>query len=303
MMAEGLDSDTSLPPSVQDPNEEEPSLPESIHAGDGSDVELPPAVEAGFAKLEECCKGRCLAKFETTKLQTHLANFSTKQLIDRKQLLYQEVRQIYEASKTLGTNLRGSILGESVCRVFWEKAYAVGHGQVDQLVALAKAGQTHVPQAAPKAGRNTPAQNVLDVWFLSLYNMLAEPLAVAGSGDTVVGAVDEEGQHEVTTDATHPLYLASVNAERGHRQGPVKVPRRYLNFSSERDLYKFYVQDEVLQKQRSESTFKKGWRSWKNYLPLKNAGQQSKCITCASLSEARAQATDTDTRTELDQQY
>ena len=57
-----------------------------------------------------------------------------------------------------------------------------------------------------------------------------------------------------------------------------------------------------MDKQCSETTFKKGWRSWKHYLPLKNAGQQSKCITCASLSEARAQATDAETRMELDQQ-
>ena len=294
------DSDASLPDSVAE--EDEPSLPESIGAEDGPG-DLPPDVEENAGKLSECCKAMCLTKFDGAKLQTHLANFDSEKLGDRRQKLYQEVRQIHDSSKVLGGhNMRWTILNQPVCRVFWEKAYGIGHGQVDKLLAFARAGHTHVPGAAPKQARSTPAQDTLDVWFLALYNQLAEPLAVPGSGDTVVGAVEEEGQHEIVEDATHPLYLASINAERGGKQGPVKVPRRYLNFSSDHDLYLFYVQDEVLDKQCSKSTFTKGWRSWKNYLPLKNAGQQSKCITCASLSEARVQATDADSRAELDKQ-
>ena len=79
-MVDGRDSDASLPPSVDDT--EEPSLPDSIPAGGASDPELAPAVEEGLEK-----------KFDIAKQQTHFANFSTKELVDCRQMLFQEVRR------------------------------------------------------------------------------------------------------------------------------------------------------------------------------------------------------------------
>lgn len=150
-MAAG-DGEMSLPESENDDGL--PSVPGSPSGGEGSEPELPPVSEGG------------------TKLK------------DRRQKLYQEVESIFD-SKGAAVYLKWQIWGQPVRRVFWEKAYAIGHAQVDKLVALAKGGHTHAPDAAPKQVRNTPAQNSLDVWCPSLYQLLTEPLAVPGSGDTV----------------------------------------------------------------------------------------------------------------------
>jgi len=110
-------------------------------------------------------------------------------------------------------------------------------------------------------------------------------------------------QCEELTDINHPLFLNTINADRpNHHVRSLKVPKRYLNFDSFASLFQFYKQDEALDMQVSRSTFKKGWQSWQSFLPFKNAGAQSKCIICASLSERRTAAADSAERVQIDRE-
>lgn len=78
------------------------------------------------------------------------------------------------------------------------------------------------------------------------------------------------------------------------------MPKRYLNFESLKELWQFYNMDEDMSKRVSRDTFDRGWKSWRNFMPFKNAGLQSKCTICAELSVARTEAIEAAARAELD---
>ena len=303
-------------------DEDAVSLPDSVvsekegnsDTEHGSDApSLPPSVGNSLpdspGQEELCCKrGHCKTKFQKDELEEYKMQFVNLTFSVKQQKIYEKVKEVFQSG---GSDPKKpfpwKLLGQSVCRRFWEIVHAVGHGTLDKFVSLAKAGHTHVPESGPKLPRASPASDELDTWFLRLYQQLAEPLAVPGSGDSAVGPPQAPGDDgELTlTDVNHPLFAATVNACRsavGGRQGQIKVPRKYLQFQSEADLFQFYQTDAEQTKQVSKSTFHRAWGSWKAYLPLKTAGQQSKCSLCASFSEARTQATDSLERAAIDRE-
>ena len=311
------EGEVSLPASVDEAPgavvNDSPDLgPEVRDESDG--VSLPPSVEEDADDGSFCCKrGGCPKKFDKEELEEYKLQFSRLALADRQQRIYQKVLDVYKAGgEKPDQKFPWQLLGKPVCRRFWEKVHGMGHAVLDKYVAFAKANHTHVPEHAPKMPKSTPASDTLDTWFVGLYQHLAEPLAIPGSEDRLVGPelLDNEGdellgvmQHEVVHDLNHPLLAFTVNAERrAHGQGPVKVPKRYLNFESDTELWQFYQADEEMSVQVSRNTFMKGWKSWQNFMPLKNRGQQSKCSICAEISHARTQATEKVARLELDNQ-
>ena len=291
---------------------EEEALPPSV-CEDGCDAELhsdddslPPSVNEEEPTISCCKRGNCRTKFEKDALVQYKMDLDRLSQGDRLQKVFEAVRNVARQSEEQGTTcFQWTFLGQAVCRKFWEATHGVGHGALDNMVILAKNGHSQLPPRAPRMGRATPASNTLDAWFLTLYRDLAEPLAVPGSGDAVVVEDDNDPrvQCEELTDINHPLYLNTINADQvGHRVRGLKVPKRYLNFDSFASLFQFYKQDEALDLQVSRSTFKKGWQSWQSFLPFKNAGAQSKCTICASLSERRTAAADSAERAEIDRE-
>lgn len=305
------DDALSLPPSVTEGDVEEAQVSQDADGG-ASDESLPPAVEEQDPATM-CCNKNCSSKFTADWMAEYELQFQQLPLQDRHRKLYQLVRQGYEASMkdkegTGSTKISWNIEGIPVCRKFWEATHHIGHGAVDKLVAFAKAGQIELPSHAPRLGRSTPASDALDVWFIHLYQELAEPLAIPGSEDFIAPELDENGhltsevQSEVVKDVNHPLYAVATNAQRYLRgqSKEVKVPKRYLNFESLKELWQFYNMDEDMSKRVSRDTFDRGWKSWRNFMPFKNAGLQSKCTICAELSVARTEAIEAAARAELD---
>lgn len=297
----------SLPPSVA----EDAAVDEDVDKS--SEVSLPAPVDEDIGVASACCKkGQCPSKFSKEWLEAYKLKVQSMSLKDRHPHIYHLVKRCHDdAGENASKRIIWKIEDKPVCRRFWEQVHGIGPGQLDHMVGYAKAGQSQLPSSAPRLGRATPAMNQLDVWFLRLYQELAEPLAIPGSGDDIIPPeFDEAGnaigqcQHEVVKDVNHPLYALATNASRQvHGQGKdAKVPLRYLNFESVKELWNFYQVDEDMTQQASRDTFNKAWQSWKNFVPLKNAGQQSKCTICAELSVARTEATEAAVREDLDLQ-
>lgn len=295
-----MDSEEDLPPSVYE-DDNGPEL-----QSDDSLMSLPPSVHEEEPAVTCCKRGLCSTKFEKDALAEYKMNFARLAQGDRLEKVFEVVRNVARQSKEQSaTCFQWTILGQTVCRKFWEATHGVGHGALDNMVRLAKSGHSQLPLRPPRLGRATPASNTLDAWFLTLYKDLAEPLAVPGSGDSVVveDTPNFPMQCEELADINHPLFLDTINSDRpSHQVRSLKVPKRYLNFDSVASLFQFYKQDEALDLQVSHSTFKKGWQSWRSFLPLKNAGSQSKCIICASLSERRTGAADSAERAAIDKE-
>ena len=309
MEATSQDDDAvSLPPSVDEGaavDDQNEDLDQS------SEVSLPASVDEDTVASTCCKKGQCPSKFSKEWLEAYKLKVQSMSLKDRHPHIYQLVKRCHDdTGENASKKIIWKIEDKPVCRRFWEQVHGIGPGQLDNMVGFAKAGQSQLPSNAPRLGRATSAMNQLDVWFLRLYQELAEPLAIPGSEDIIPPELDEAGnaigqcQHEVVKDVNHPLYALATNASRHvHGQGKdVKVPLRYLNFESVKELWHFYLVDEDIAKQASRDTFNRSWQTWKNYVPLKNAGQQSKCTICAQLSVARTEATEVAVREELDLQ-
>ena len=304
----GSDGEMSLPPSVREEGSQ------ASGGGSPASVSLPASVcEDGVSAETACCKrGNCPKKFSEEELEQDKLELGKFSGFDRSQKIYQRVLEVFAAGgKNPKQPFPWQMFGKSVCRKFWEKAHGISPNSLDKYVAFAKAGHAVLPDHAPKLGRATPRGDTVDTWFIGLYQHLAEPLAIPGSEDAVIGpelTEDAKGevkvQHEVTVDAGHALLAVSINANttQSQGQGDVKVPLRYLNFESDAELYQFYQTDEELSLQVSKSTFFRVWQSWKKFLPFKNRGQQSKCQICAELSYARTDAVDKTRKLELDAQ-
>lgn len=306
---DGAEDHVSLPASVASDAESLPSLPPSVGAEE-SDLRESHGAPAPAAAATCCKKGFCPQRFSPDEIANYKLQFQTCTPEEKRTKVFEEVKSLYKKASQAATKeesvcVAWQICDKPVCRRYWEQIHRVGHGALDKLLALAKQGNLTVPPRGPRLPRQAPAQDTADVWFLGLYKSLAEPLAIPGSQDQVVGPeIENEALLQpVVVNSTHPLHCLAVNTS-GLRngRGEPAVPKRYLNFSSEADLWNFYQQDESIDQQVSKTSFNKAWQSWRSYMPLKNAGQQSKCNVCASLSEARAQALDALARAEVDKE-
>ncbi len=175
----------------------------------------------------------------------------------------------------------------------------VGHNTLDDMVKHARAGHTALPTRGPRLGREKKVTTELDLWFLELYQLLAEPLALPGSGGRVVVG---DRDHEVVDDPGHPLLGLSLNTMPHPQQEGIFVPKRYLNFATMQELWNHYKVDVPLQNQCSRETFRKRWPSWCKFMPLKDEGQGQKCNECVRLAEARLQAVSKEDRAAVDEE-
>ena len=132
--------------------------------------------------------------------------------------------------------------------------------------------------------------------MLDVYKNLAEPLAVEQSQGSLPVASEE--QHEIVQDDSHPLYGISVNLD-GKKSAT--VPKRYLNFATAEDLWRFYLLDVPKDSQCSRHTFTLGYKRWKKFMPLKDPGDGTKCSICATLAEQKAQCSSKLEREQVDQ--
>lgn len=261
------------------------SLPPSVDSDDA--LSLPPSVGDSVDEVEEvwqCCKkGLCKTKFDNKALDEYKMQFTTCTPAMKQAKVFEKVKLVWnEVGEDPKKTFPWSILGHNVCRRFWEKIHSISPGTLDTYMKYAKAGHTHLPEKGPRMPRSEPASNALDVWFLGLYQHLAEPLAVPGSGESVVGPASLDTEDTAALqDVNHPMFALVVNADKkaiAGRQNAdmnIKVPRRYLNFTSELELFHFYKTDEEVQAQVSKTTFHRGWQKWSAFLPLKHAGRQS----------------------------
>lgn len=294
------------------------SLPDSVRSDDGPPDEdewsLPPDVCEDDHAPDACCKkGNCKSKFQESELQAYELQFANCSQELRLKKVYEQVREVFKAGGSDPKKLMPwSVLGQPVCRRFFEGLHGIGHGSLDKLVNLAKNGHVDVPTRGPRLKREAPALATVDTWFVSIYRDLAEPLALPGSGNLAESDGPDPGasskdsdmvEHEIVA-ADHPLAALSLNLRQSNADadphGRVYVPKRYLNFGSEQQIWNFYQEDEDVAHQISRSTFRKAWEKWRRFLPLKNSGEGSKCNACASLTLQRSEATEPSERVRID---
>ena len=296
----------SLPPSVAETDDEALQQQQD----DEDDVSLPPeVVEDGFPEEAQCCKRRnCKSLFDRAVLETYQAEFSHCSQAVRLNKAYEKVRDVFKAGGSdTKKPMPWALLGKPVCRKFFETIHQVGHGTMDQMVLHCKNGHTSWPQQrGPRLQRDAPATDTVDVWFMTVYNDLAEPLAIPGSEGRLESAGPEEQlqQHEVV-DGNDPLLSVSLNLRRHASpktdpHGRVLIPKRYLNFADESALFNFYQIDEPSPQQVSRSTFRKAWGKWSRIMAFKNKGENSKRNICARLTVERAEAVEPSERLRVD---
>lgn len=302
------DSDVELPPDVKTPSEEalpDVDLPDDVQS---SDVELPPDAasdgpceDEGTVRQRCACKLKCFTKFPEQEVRF----FRETQLADpnRMKHAFTKVKAFVEGLPNSKAKIAWAIADTKVCRPFWEHYYAIGHKQVDDLVAYAKAGHPQIPERGARLPKEKPKADAVDVWFLGIYQGSAEPTPMESSGDKIQELDVDVPQHEVVNDVHHPLYGLSVAVDKGVEGKKPRhlVPQRFLNETNLASLWHLYKTDEKVSEKVSRDTFTKAFnKSWKSVLKFKNAGQGTRCSLCAEMDEERKQCTTLQERQELD---
>ena len=295
------DAEVSLPPSVgselSEGSEGEVSLPTSVN---GSDE---PGPSSG-AKAPSCCRNACLEALreKADDLQLKLRSQSFR---ERQALIFEEVKRVVkensardsDAAAPASGRLKWSMFGAPVCRIFCERhCFQSTPKTLDNMIKHARSGLVELPERGPRLARESKTSDELDVWMLDVYKNLAEPLAVEQSQGSLPVASEE--QHEIVQDDSHPLYGISVNLD-GKKSAT--VPKRYLNFATAEDLWRFYLLDVPKDSQCSRHTFTLGYKRWKKFMPLKDPGDGTKCSICATLAEQKAQCSSKLEREQVDQ--
>lgn len=301
-MEEEALSDISLPDSVA-----ESECHRSKSDPDPDSISLPPDVNDVDESLvhgsESCCKkGNCPQKFALEDLEAYKMEFQSCSQSQRLAKVFEKVKAIFQASGSdKEKNMAWAVLGQNVCRRFFESTHGIGHGALDKLVMNAKHGQLALPERGPRLARHAPQLASVDSWFQGLYLHLAEPLAIAGCEGRAVGIKEGESEHEVV-DSVHPLYsmsLGTIDFKKGPH-GEIYVPKRYLNFINSHQVWQFYQADEEVHQQVAKTTFKKSWDKWNKIMPLKDHAEGSKCNICARLTQERSEAVEPADRRKVD---
>ena len=143
---------------------------------------MPDSVDEDTGLASTCCKkGQCPTKFPKEWLAECKLKVQSLSLRDRHPHIYHLVRRCHDdTGENASKKIIWKIDDKPVCRRFWEQVHGIGPGQLDNMVGFAKAGQSQLPANGPRMGRATPTMDQLDVWFLHLYQELAEPLAIPG---------------------------------------------------------------------------------------------------------------------------
>ena len=134
---------------------------------------------------------------------------------ERLDLAFSAVRQHVDSKQR-----RYSIGGQLVCRPFFVKFHGICKDTLKQYTKEAQAGHTTRPSHSRNLpGHQTQKMTLLDVWFLQLYQELAEPLAVP---DNIDPTLDDLELEEILP--SHPLASIHINTDDTHF-----ARRRYLN--------------------------------------------------------------------------
>ena len=271
-------------------------------AGD-SDVELPPDVDDDRPSglTSHCnCKLSCHAKFDEASVEVFRSE-QLKDLTRRQQETFNKVKRFVDELPDKTSRIAWAIGGQKVCRPFWEHYHAVGHSVMDEWVKLAKNGHAALPEKGARLPRSKPKTDEVDVWFLQIYQGLAEPTPMErddGGYQHVEELPDLANQHEVVNDINHPLYALSVGlGSDGHT-----VPKRYLNQSDVdvNSLWHAYETQHLDQAHVSRDTFRKAFqRNWKKFLLFKGG---VRCNVCADFDESRKHCLTKLERQEIDAQ-
>lgn len=262
-------SDVSLPPSVKESDDmsDSVSLPPDVAEDADDDAE---ATGSGAC----CKKGKCETKFRPGDMEAYQLELQGCSQQLRLKRVFDEVRAVFRSGGSDPSKVMSwAVKGQPVCRRFFEKVHGVGHGQLDKMVALARNGQVELPAPGPRLQRQSPALANVDTWFVGLYIHLAEPLAVPGSGEHVPATGETPTDQHVTVASDHPLATLSLNLRQkkgdADPHGNVYVPRRFLNFGSEAQLWQFYQEDEALSIRCPEVLSRRHGQSGKSFCPSK----------------------------------
>ena len=284
------------------------------------EVSLPPSINSDGEPEEkgwQCCKRNCSSLFaeETLEAESLQQNLGTASEIQQRK--FDLLRAVYNKNDEdhQKKGLQFFFQAERVCRKFWEHQRGVSPKTVDHWLKLCRAGQITLPKPGPKLGKATPQLERANLWFLEVYQLLADPLALPGSEDQYFFGRQEplhsEQQppaivHETVSDTSHPLYGLSLNITptKGHSSAAqVLAPRRHVNFSTLLDFFRFYCSDVAPSEQVSRTTWERGYNTfWARHLILKSPTTGNKCSVCLGLDEKRTNSTSEAERFAVDQE-
>eukprot|EP00973_Karenia_brevis_P077484 10765205-Karenia_brevis.AAC.2 len=128
-------------------------------------------------------------------------------------------------------------------------AHAVSNKKIIALRRLLLAGHSTVPAPAAKMHVSGQQEAKADAWFQSLYDSLAEPLAI---DDVTVG---EDEVYAACENEQHPLWTRSMLAS---QDGKHVVFKRYLSPGNFEDLWRLYQIDNPVDAV-SYSTIYRSW--------------------------------------------
>lgn len=296
------------------------SLPDSVKTDDEkqsveerSDVSLPESVNSTNLETQgelsvACCSQKCARLFAPEDLETYklqLQQGSDFQEIQARK--FEKLKDVFKSNdeKRQQKGLVWSFQGKHCCRKFWEAMHSMSPGRVDKLLKLCRSGATTLPKAAPKAARTQPAKDRVGLWFLEVYQHLADPLATPGSEDRMPQASMDDNEmqvvaHEIVDDIAHPLYSLSFNAG-GTSKEQRLAGKRYVNFATVKEFFRFYQTDVATESQVSTATFERCYHeAWAKYIILRSPSTGNKCTICLKLEDWRSQCTTDEERLQVD---
>ena len=295
------------PSSINTAADGEVSGAEPCFNASASDPSLPPSIGSKDDAAPEsfCCKRHCSKQFEAEKVETYKMDLHRGAASEVKARKFDRLKDLFKANnpERQHKGLCWTFEGKEVCRKFWESMHSLSPGKTTEMLKLLKSGQTTLPPPGPRQAKPEPILDKVSLWMLDLYQNLADPLAVPGSEDrlpeSLALAECLETSHEIIDDPGHPLFGLSFNLDTG---GDVRrvAGRRFLNFVSVNELFKFYTSDVPVSEQSSRSTFDRAWKGWKKYLTLKSPSQGNKCTICLHLAEQRSNAETQEERMQID---
>lgn len=246
----------SLAGSSQDPSLPSPVSSECAEGArdleDDSGVQLPSDVESDQCNTglrSHCkCKLLCCQQFDESAVEIARTEFLKDGHVRQGQV-FLKVKGFVDQLPSDKAKIAWSIDGKMVCRPFWEFYHATGHKAIDEMVKLAKNGHNSVPERGARLPREKPKMDEADLWFLAVYQGLAEPTPMEDGGCHFEELADQAGQHEVIKDLNHPLLSLSL----GISTEKNTVAKRFLN-QTDVALYGMPMKQRRLERKRCRGT-------------------------------------------------
>ena len=222
------------------------SLPDSINSGHVS----------GQKVSKTCCSNQCDKKFHGA-VEAYKLTLQQVSMRETQEHKFAKLKAVFDANDNArqgkgGPPLQWSWQEGPCCRKFFEQVNGLSPGKVDDWLKLLRAGQVVLPAAKkPRLSKPEPMIERINVWFLDVYQFLADPLAIPGSEDRFVSEQQSDSQaeaaqrpaeavqqHEIVDDVSHPLHGLSFALQEASDKGPkIVAGRRHVNFATLLDLF------------------------------------------------------------------